>query len=248
MTFDCFIYNGEIELLEIRINELSNLRGGVTHVIVEAPHTHTGIKKKLYFPQQKEIHEKYKNIMYLVVGDMPLGSTAMEMEIYQRNKIMQGLEVLEPKDDDIVIIGDVDEIPRAEKIKKFMPSMQFASLMMDKYAYFFNYVESWQSWDRARIMLYGYLKNKKPDEVRNSGYDYIITHAGWHYSWLIDPARKLRSFSHTELNTIENEERINRKENIWSKDKFHLIDINLSHPRYLYENQKKFSHLIAHSL
>lgn len=242
--FDCILYSGEKELLEIRLNETCLCNDFVTTIIVEANKTHTGWDKPLYFEEQKEYFKNYKNIMYFVVDDMPKNGPPREREAHQRNAIMKALKFNEPKYDDVIIIADVDEIPRAKQINKFKPDMEFAALIMDKYAYFLNCLESEQSWDRARVMTWEYLKNKEPEVVRNSGYNLSIHQAGWHYSWVIDPLRKLESFSHTELDTPENIERVQRKENIWNDDKFKIIDINLSHPEYLVKNIDKFKHLI----
>lgn len=243
MIYDCFLYSGEKELLEIRINELSLCNDFVTHLIVESNKTHTGWDKPLYFEEQKEHFKKYKNIMYFVVDDMPEG-TPREREAHQRNAIMKALKFHEPKDDDIVIIADVDEIPRAKAVDMFKPNMEFASLSMEKYAYYLNNIEEGSSWDRCRLMSWRYLKDKMPEAVRNSGYDIVILKGGWHYSWVIDRLRKLGSFSHTELNTPENIERIEKGENVWDSNKFNIIDINLSHPEYLVKNIDKFKHLI----
>lgn len=243
MIYDCILYNGEKELLEIRLNEMSLCSDWVTCIIVEANKTHTGWEKPLYFEEHKTEFEKHKNIMYFVVDDMPDG-TPREREAHQRNAIMKALQFHEPNYSDIVIIADVDEIPRAKQVDKFKPGMEFAALIQDKYAYYLNCLESEQSWDRSRICSFGYLKNKLPEEVRNSGYDFSIHQAGWHWSWVIDPLRKLESFSHTELDTPENIERIQRKENVWNEDEFKTIEINLSHPEYLVKNIGKFKHLI----
>lgn len=182
--------------------------------------------------------------MYFVVDDMPDNATPRERETHQRNAMMKALKFNEPKDDDIILISDIDEIPRARTISLFKPQMGFAALIMDKYAFYLNCIESEQSWDRARIMNWNYLRNKTPEEVRNSGYDFSAHHAGWHYSWIEDPVRKLQSFSHQELNTPENIERLEKKENIWNDDKLTMIDINLSHPEYLFKNKERFKHLI----
>src|SRR5215203_1631200 len=237
MIIDAFLYNGEMEILEIRLNELSLINDDVMFLLVEANKTHTGWDKPLYFEQHKHEFKQF-NIFYLVV-DFPYHNMfPVAREAYQRNKIKEALHFYAPKQDDIVIISDVDEVPRARQIKLFKPDIQFAALIQDKYAYYLNNLESEQSWDRARIMTWGYLKNKQPEEVRNSGYDFSIHHAGWHYSWVCDPVKKLQSFSHTELDTPENLQRVDKKENIWNEDKFKLIDINLSHPEYLYKNQE----------
>jgi hypothetical protein len=244
LIYDCILYSGERELLEIRLNETSLCGDWVTTVIVEATKTHTGWEKPLYFEEHKQQFKRF-NIFYLAIYDMPDNCTAREREKYQRNKIITALKFVEPQPHDTVIISDIDEVPRAKQVNKFINSgIDFAALIQDKYAYFLNCLESEQSWDRSRIMRWGYLRNKTPEEVRNSGYDFSINDAGWHWSWVIDPLRKLESFSHTELNTQENIERVEKKENIWNDDKFKIIDINLSHPEYLFKNQHLYKHLI----
>lgn len=243
MIYDCFLYNGEKELLEIRCNELSLCDEEVTHVIAEANKTHTGWDKPLYFKQHEKEFDKF-NIVYLIVDDMPLGTSARNMEKHQRNKILKALEFLQPNNWDTIIISDVDEVLRAKQVDKFREEIEFAALILDKYAYYLNCVEKFQSWDRARIMNWSYLKNKTPEEVRNSGYDFSIHDAGWHWSWVIDPIRKLESFSHTELNTPANVERVAVKENIWNDNKFEIVGINLSFPEYLVNSIDKFKHLM----
>jgi len=243
MIYYCCLYNGEKELLEIGLNEMSLCKDWVQFIVVEANKTHTGWDKPLYFQEQRQEFEKYKNIMYFIVDDM-LDGTPREREAHQRNAIMKMLKFSQPKDDDVIIIADVDEIPRAKAVNMFKPDMEFASLAQEKYAYYLNNIEEGSSWDRCRIMSWAYLKNKMPEEVRNSGYDIVILKGGWHWSWVIDPLRKLESFSHTELDTPENIERIGRKENIWDDAKFKVIDIDLSHPEYLFKNQERYKHLI----
>jgi len=244
LIYDCFIYNGEESLLELRVNELSLCKDNVFHVLIEATQTFTGQYKPIYYT---EMSEKYKNICLMVVG-MPKTNNAWEREAYQRNAIKTALLTISPNDEDVVIISDIDEVPRAKQVNLFSPEIEFAALILDKYAYFLNCIESEQSWNRSRIMTWKYLKDRTPEGVRNSGYDFSIHHAGWHWSWLFDPVAKLKAFSHTELNTPENIERVKRRENIWNEDKFKVIDINLSHPEYLYKNQEKFQHLICQQL
>lgn len=243
MIYDCVLYNGEKSLLEIRLNETCLFSDWVTTIIVESNKTHTGFDKPLYFEQHAKEFYKF-NIMYYVVDDMPDNVTARERETHQRNAMMKALKFNEPKDDDIILISDVDEIPRAKAVNMFKPDMEFASLSMEKYAYYLNCIEDGAEWDRCRIMSWKYLKNKLPENVRNSGFDIVILKGGWHYSWCIDPLRKLESFSHTELDTPENIERVQRGENIWSDNKLKIIDINLSHAEYLFKNQERFKHLI----
>ena len=245
MIYDCILYNGEKELLDIRLNETSLFDDWVTTIIVEADKTFMGDRKPLYFERHKELFRTF-NIFYLAV-DIPDGLRGFEAEAYQRNEIMKGLKFHSPKYDDHIIISDVDEIPRARQINRTInTSILFASLLMDKYAYALNLLESEQTWDRARIMKWDYLKyeSRTPEVVRNSGYDFSVHHAGWHWSWVIEPLRKLESFSHSELNTDDNFANVVMKKNFWNDDEFKKIEIDLSHPEYLVKNIDKFNHLL----
>lgn len=257
MIFDCFTYCGEKELLSIRMNELSLCqRDWVTHVIVESSFTFSGKPKPLYFEEHKSEFAQHKNIMYLRVDDMPNNGNPWDNERWQRNKIMLALNFLEVKDDDLILISDVDEVPRASAIDLFTPSMQFAALIQDKFGYYLNCMEGKQTWNRARIMLHGYLKYKTPEEVRNSGFDHQIDNAGWHWSWLggVDKmVEKFNSFSHQELNNEKNTNperllsKLNKGQSLWSDDEtdvWKFIEIDESFPAYLYNHQDKFNHLI----
>lgn len=256
MIYDAFCYSGEKQLLEIRINELSLCNDWVTHVVVESNKTFSGLDKPLYFEENKTQFSQYKNIMHLVVNDMPEDCDTWTREKFQRNKIMLALNFLDPKDDDKIIISDVDEVPRAKQVNKFKTEIEFAALVMDKYSYFLNCFEGKQTWNRARIMSWKYLKDKSPEEVRNSGYDFALLDAGWHWSWMggvEEMIRKVNSFSHQEYNTPEfkDEKTLASKmetgqclwnDNDWDKWKF--VDIDLSYPEYIFKNQDKFKNLI----
>lgn len=244
MIYDCILYAGEKDLLEIRLNEMLLCDDFVTTVIVESNKTHTGQDKPLYFEQHKG--ELRFNMFYLTVEDMPENATPRERETHQRNKIMTALKFLQPKDDDTIIISDVDEVPRAKSVNLFLESgFNFAALLQNKYAYYLTWLESENSWDRIRIMKYFYLKDKTPEEVRNSGYDISINHAGWHFSWLHNMAKeKLESFSHQELNTEENKRLLDKRHPFWTDEDIQYKKIDLSYPRWVFENQDKLKHII----
>lgn len=243
MIYDCFLYNGESELLEIRVNELSQCDLPVTHILIESKFTFTGKEKPHYYDNVKEQFSDFP-IMSISVENTIEG-TPWDRERFQRNIIMNAIDILCPSDDSIVIISDVDEIPNHKAIDEFDPKREFSALLMNKYGYYLNYLEAGQSWDRARVMTYGYLKNKSPEEVRNSGYDAVIPNAGWHWSWLRNRAKeKLKSFSHTELDNEENEWWIERALNFWSKLEMTTVSVDASFPEYLINNIDKFKHLI----
>lgn len=243
MIYDCFLYNGESELLEIRINELSQCDLPVTHILIESKFTFTGKEKPHYYDNIKEQFADFP-IMSISVENTIEG-TPWDRERFQRNIIMNAIDILCPSDDSIVIISDVDEIPNHKAVNSFDPKRKFAALIMKKYGYYLNLVESGIEWDRARIMTFGYLKDKSPEEVRNSGFEVVYPNGGWHFGWLHDKAfTKLNSFSHAELNTPESEACINERKNFWNKNAMETVIIDESFPEYLRNNIDKFKHLI----
>lgn len=111
--YDCFIFFNELDLLEIRLNELN---GFVDYfVIVESDKTFTGNYKGYIFEKNKS---KYKSILHKIIYikvTMPSKINPWQAEFLQRNKIKEGLKNC--NENDIILISDIDEIPNLKKIK-----------------------------------------------------------------------------------------------------------------------------------
>ena len=108
--YDCFTFFNEIDLLRIRLNVLAPFVD--KFIIVELPKTFRGDDKELVFAKNKQMFSKYLNkIIYITEDYVPdyLGDGSFNIEHYQRNLILKGLEQCKP--DDIIIISDIDEIP-----------------------------------------------------------------------------------------------------------------------------------------
>lgn len=109
--FDCFLYHNEDIILDVRLNTM------FAHIdkfiIVESRFDHQGNKKNLNFKIEnfKTFQDK---IIYLVIDEFPKNISNWERENYQRNYITKGL--FEAKDDDYIIISDIDEIPDLTKL------------------------------------------------------------------------------------------------------------------------------------
>ena len=127
--FDCFMFFDEEMLLDLRLNILNKYVD--KFVVTEAAYMHSGKPKKLIFDINK--FQKFKDkITYIPIEKHPpnlleindnddkkkINSkrifNAYKREIYQINKTQEG--ILEAKDDDIIMISDLDEIPNLEKI------------------------------------------------------------------------------------------------------------------------------------
>ena len=113
--YDCFIFYNELDLLEIRLNELNDVVDGF--VLVEAERSHQNKPKPLFFQNNKNRYEKFlpkiKNI--IVSENLFVDNDAWRNEKLQRNTITVGLSDL--ADDDLVIVSDADEIPSKQSVQ-----------------------------------------------------------------------------------------------------------------------------------
>ncbi|NGX50235.1 MAG: hypothetical protein K1060chlam2_00076 [Chlamydiae bacterium] len=119
-VFDCFLFYNEFDILEIRLEEMYDKVD--KFILVESTRTFQNKSKPLFFKEKREHFAKYADkIIHVVVDEFPEFSAITsdnywEVEIFQRNQIGRGLKACHPDKRDIVIISDVDEIIRREKI------------------------------------------------------------------------------------------------------------------------------------
>lgn len=244
--FDCFSYYNESFLLKLRCEELKGLN--VTHILIESNHTFTGKPKPLYFDEVKDQFKEY-NIVHRIVTDMPNNGNAWDNELHQRNYGAKVLQELGAEDDDLVIIADVDEIPRSSLIND--PYSNIRILQMDLYYYFLNYKQSFQ-WLHVKLVRYSTIKKFTLDEIRMSHYYPLELHTldivyngGWHFSYLggVDSIiNKMNNFSHQEYNIefYNNRDTILKKidegEDLISENKLSLSNDFSNYPDYIKRN------------
>jgi beta-1,4-mannosyl-glycoprotein beta-1,4-N-acetylglucosaminyltransferase len=116
MVYDCFQFFNEVDILKIRLNVLSPIVD--KFVISEATETFSGLKKPLYYEENKEMFAEFADkIIHVVVDDTPEGGTH-ERDTFQKNAVTRGLK--DCTDDDIIIFSDLDEIPNPDKIREII--------------------------------------------------------------------------------------------------------------------------------
>jgi beta-1,4-mannosyl-glycoprotein beta-1,4-N-acetylglucosaminyltransferase len=145
MIYDCFSFFNELDVLEIRLNTLNAVVD--KFIIVEAPWTHTGKPKPLYFNENRQRFATFLDkIIHIVASEPPVSNTATERENawirenWQRNEIAKGLT--EAKPDDMLIIADLDEIPDPNTIDFIIKNNTYKknilNLNLRCYAFFLN--------------------------------------------------------------------------------------------------------------
>lgn len=120
MVYDCFQFFNELDMLKIRLHVMSPIVD--KFVISEATETFSGLKKPLYYEENKEMFAEFADkIIHVVVDDTPEGYTH-DRDTFQKNAVTRGLK--DCTDEDIIIFSDLDEIPNPEKISEILKDFQ----------------------------------------------------------------------------------------------------------------------------
>ena len=117
MVYDCIPFFNEIDILKLRLNILDPLVD--RFVIEEARYTFSGMEKELCFEKNKDLFKEFlPKIDYIVVDECREEFTTHERDNFQKNFLINGLN--SATDDDVIILGDADEIPDPETLKKII--------------------------------------------------------------------------------------------------------------------------------
>lgn len=262
--YDCFTFYNEFDLLEIRLQELYNEVDWF--VIVEADRTFQNQPKPLYLTDNFARFEKWSSKIRLVtVTDMPTGNDAWAREEHQRNAILGGIGDADA--DDMIVISDVDEIPRPETIqyiKSQIDNFDIYAFYMPLFNFKFNYMmvshDKHACWGQA--IRRSYLDELTPEFVRRNRFychgwpnAKLIPHAGWHFSWLGNNEmvkNKVQSFSHAESNLPELIDQIDVNESLkngttWNRnapERMSPVVLNDYFPKTITANTEKYLHWI----
>ena len=229
--FDCFMYFDEETVLDLRLNILDKYVD--YFVIVESSFTHKGDKRDLKFNHQK--FKKFKDkLIYITYDEEPSEiaknqvnekddnaikswkyiENAILRENGQRNQILKGLEFA--KNDDLILISDVDEIPNLENFDPSNIPEKIILFKQDMFYYKFNLKLPNLEWTGTKGCKKKFLKS--PQWLRNikdRKYPFyrfdtffsdtkfidikIILNGGWHFSNLKTASEiefKLKSYLH----------------------------------------------------
>ena len=267
--WDCFNFYNELDLLELRLEELYDV---VDHfVLCENTVTHMGDDKPLYFEENKERYSKYLDkIVHVVVDDMK-GKGRAYIDIEQKNRCIDGLS--DCTRDDLIIYSDLDEIPIRSKLKEvieeYKVSKQPFCLQGNFHCYFLNGIRSkedeFQKWNgptgisHATLETSGLTLNQLRDLRDKHPHIKIFKEAACHLTYIGTPEQievKLRNWGHAVdlgKNFMEGVDDVPAKiKSFIDEGKFLFNDHRV---RYVpvndipmldcfSDNQEKFSHLV----
>lgn len=214
LVVDMVLYNGE----PVGIYRMEYLMEVVDlFVIIESPITFTGKHKPIYMQQNEPVYNKLReqNKTLEIVEDS-VGTDAWAREHYLRNIGLRKLNEFIGNRRYVLIVADVDEIPRKSYVAKF--SDMYHEIGTGMRIVMINIMYNFKWGKAAKPGIYTYSPYVITDQgIRQHkaslndmrilpGYMGGMTHiwyGGWHCSYCMnatDIIRKLESFSHQEFN------------------------------------------------
>jgi hypothetical protein len=199
--YDCFLFFNELDLLDIRFNELDQHVD--FFVLAESEETFQGVPKPLFFKENRERFSRFLNkIIYLTIprkGNV----TTWDRQHFQRKYLGHGLKEAQPED--LIIISDLDEIPRGNTIGSNLPKDgEVTEFIMRAYSHFLNRrllrrdpkFERFggQNFNGSIMIRFSNFTNAEDvrrlqgeySQYRSQGRILQVNEGGWHLSWMGD--------------------------------------------------------------
>lgn len=208
-VYDCFTFYNELDLLEIRLNELYD---DVDYfVLVESKKTFQNNPKPLYYFENLNRFTKFNSkIIRLEIPEYHFTNSTWVNEAKSWNYLINGLN--EAKDEDIIMISALDEIPKKETLQLVKNNSIFpCCVVMDLYYFYLNtkYLENGSTeWNGTYITKFNMLDQNNMYSFNTKRKNVHKFYGGWHFSFLGDAKHafeKVHSYSHSEFNNFTEE-------------------------------------------
>src|ERR1035437_10065015 len=187
MVYDCFTFNGEEDMLEIRLNILDKYVD--KFVLYENEETFSGKPKPLYYKENGMRFDKWAHKIIWIQGFPKEFSDAFQRAAYQKDLIRTTCLDKICKPDDQIYYGDVDEI--------WTPQTEEGKLRQLNYSYYLNNRSS-EEWQGTNVCLYKNIRNL--NELR-ADHNVVLDNGGWHFTnmgGIHEIQRKLASYDHQD--------------------------------------------------
>lgn len=242
-VYDCFMFSNELDVLEIRLNELYPYVD--KFVLVEWNKNHRKHQEKpFYFELNKERFSKFLDkIIHIKLEDSVYPNTGSDVndawirERWHRDQLMRGLT--DAEDNDIIFISDADEFYPGEKVEEIKNKVkQFGAvcLVQKMYLWFLNrYDPNIEYMPCTSATTFKYLKSHSIRNLRESARTLSLPAiwTGWHFTWM----GGYEVFKEKLTNIVEG------NDEIWTYEKWRahvnswpLTMIDNSYPKFVREN------------
>jgi beta-1,4-mannosyl-glycoprotein beta-1,4-N-acetylglucosaminyltransferase len=220
MIYDCFPFFNELDLLEIRLHELSNVVD--RFVLVESTRTFQNSPKPLHYNLNKERFKEFEHKISHVIVDKAPGffykfrkPRPWDFSNFQKNKVSEALGSCQPED--IILISDLDEIPSAKRIAEVKDKQGVFVFQQLFCNYYLNFAaveapeachlakqNNYVYWKGTVMVRYKNFENFKVTRLmrdKTDGSVQQVIDGGWHFSLLggyEQIIQKLKAWEHSK--------------------------------------------------
>ena len=240
MIWDCFLFHDEVEMLECRLTELDEIVD--RFVLIEGDATFQGKPKHSIYLDNQSRFAPWKDRIVPVFASLRKSWKGSTWELEGLSREAMAHPLAHASDDDLVLVSDVDEIPKAEVVRDVLhsrlPDPVTFQMRMMTFAVDWELSQTWRGTAARR----GAGQIGSFQKFRESRGSYkTIPDAGWHLSWVGGKERqisKLESFSHTELAGLKP-----TLENYYTNGhhidglKAKAVEVDDSYPKYVRERR-----------
>jgi hypothetical protein len=175
----------------------------IHYVIEDTPQTYNDLEKMV---GKGIIHnsviENVKNMDWVPKNEMHFIRDGYEKECQKR-----GIALGHPREDDIMIVGDLDEIPNPEILKnlyEISDNNKIYLLENMSCSFYVNLEKAGETWMGASLLTFEKLLQESIPSLRMFKTGSHVKNAGWHFTYMgggEEIVKKLEAFSHQEFNT-----------------------------------------------
>ncbi|KAK2616265.1 hypothetical protein QQS21_000900 [Conoideocrella luteorostrata] len=272
-VYDLVMVNSELDFLEIRLNTLYDYVD--YFIIVESPKTFQGEKKPLVIKDSWDRFRRYHDKMIYHELTFPRAFNphrAWDYEDLQRDAMYEQAMLRlvgdrAPVNGDVIIVADVDEIPRPQSVL-VLRSCNYPrrlTLASKFYYYSFQFLHTGPEWQHPQATYYeGSRTTLKPTNLRNGDGGFapfrgrekgVLNNAGWHcsscFATIEQFLNKIASFSHGWMNAERYRDKdkiaaaVREGRDLWERqhDTFTRLQENKDTPPLVLEEPKRFGYM-----
>lgn len=180
---DAFIFDDELDILELRLRELYDTV--YKFILVESDKTFANNDKEYYFEKHQDKFKLYLDkIIQVKISNIPELYSSWERESYQINAIKKGLDLLEIRNEDIIMISNIDEIPN----HKVISNLKFENdkiYKLQQQLFYYNIECMGGTWTYAVIITGLFYSTFRPqiEHLRNTKKYALVKKCGWCFSY-----------------------------------------------------------------
>ncbi|KAK4205252.1 glycosyltransferase family 17-domain-containing protein [Triangularia verruculosa] len=278
-VYDLTMINTELDWLEIRMN--STWDEVDYFIVVESSKTFTSLPKTLHLKTalsdpDSPIHKYKSKLIYheITFSESFKPKKAWDMEEFQRNTMLTQVFPLltkpeqQPRLDDIILVSDMDEIPRPSTLS-LLKNCQFPrrlTLNSRFYYYSFQYLHVGPEWAHPQATYYTGSNTLLPNDLRMGDGPFwrkyfemgTLGNAAWHcsscFATLNEMLTKMKSFSHVEFNQEDHRDkdrivdRVGKGKDLWDRkgEEYTRVEKNEDVPDFLKREgeRKRFGYML----